>query len=840
MELHPRLPIDALQPELETALSRHRNFVLEAPTGSGKSTRLPLWLVEREEFAGGRLVLVLQPRRVAARLLARFGARQLGEAVGERVGYQVRFERCRGERTQVLYVTEGILARWLSSGADPDRVGAILFDEFHERHLEGDWGLALARGWQEAGWKGRIGILSATLQLAGLTDYLGDAAELRSAGRSYPVDIRHWGSLGEKRVEDSVLRAVRRALREGIPGNYLLFLSGRAEIERVVRGLRELPEARGWEILPLFGSLSPEEQDRATAEGNRPRMVVATNLAETSVTLPGIRTVVDSGWALQPEYDPRRGVNTLLREKISRASAEQRAGRAGRVAPGWCLRLWTEADHAARPAFTEPELARLDLTDMRLQASLPRRGIRVRWLEEPPTGSWDRAGRVLESLGVLEDGQVNAVGQELARLPLHPRFGRILLAARAEGCLATMLRAVALLESGELLLPLRDRKRREERESWWADAEGFSDLLKQVLVWRRVAAEGREANRFAREWGVRVNTLRQAERIYGQLVGLLGEAEDSAADGAAAFGRSLLSGYGDHVGWQKTGTRQCWLVGGRRGEVEPDSVVREAGLFVAVDLQERATRGTVKVLAGGLTHVREEWVEAVFPGEAQLEERDELDLSARAVVRRRRRAFRGLVLREELAGEPEAGAAARLLAEAVQREGWVLKKWDQRAETLLRRINVLARNYPEWGMGEIGEEERLWLLEQICEGATRYKEIKDRAVEPVLLSWLPAGMEPVLERTVPERLELPGSRHGIKLRYEEDGTVVLAARIQQLYDIPGSALTLCEGRQRLRLELLAPNGRPVHITEDLDGFWTGQYPQIRKELFGRYPKHEWR
>lgn len=840
MEMDPSLPIDAIVPEVEAALAAGRNFVLEAPTGSGKSTRLPLRLLER---GGNGLWVVLQPRRVAARLLGRYGARQLGETAGERVGYQVRFERCRGRRTQLLYVTEGILARWLSSGESLDTVAGILFDEFHERHLEGDWGLALARGWQEAGWAGRIGILSATLRTAGLGEFLGGAAELRSAGRSYPVGIDYWGGLGETRVEARMVKAVRRALREGAAGNYLLFLSGRAEIERVVRELRGLREARGWDILPLYGSLPAEAQELALAEGSCPRMVVATNLAETSVTLPGIRTVIDSGMALQAEYDARRGVNTLLREKISRASAEQRAGRAGRVAAGVCYRLWTEADHAARLAYTEPELVRLDLTETRLQASLAGAGSLARWYEEPPEAGWERAGRVLGELGAVRDGEATALGQQLARLPVHPRMGRLLLAARERGCLERMMRAVALLETGTLLLPLEERGRREARELWWAAAEGVSDLLKEVLVWERVLAEGREAVRFAREWGVRVNVLRQAERIYGQLRGVMEPGGDEAGDGEAglaAFGKSLLSGYGDHVGWLRRGTRVCELVGGRRGEVDPQSVVREGGLFVAVDLQERAARGTVKVLAGGLTAIEEAWLEEVFPGEAELEEVDELDEAARGVVRRRRRAFRGLVLREEEAGMPAPAEAAHLLARGVRELGWVLKRWDARAERCVRRINVLARSYPEWGIGEIGEAERAMLVEQICEGATRYKEIKDREVMPVLLSWLPSGMEAMLERCVPERLLVAGHPRGFALRYEADGTVVLAAKIQQLYDVPGEALAICEGRVRLRVELLAPNGRAVHITDDLDGFWAGQYKQVRKDLFGRYPKHEWR
>ncbi|NBD37759.1 MAG: hypothetical protein GVY10_04235 [Verrucomicrobia bacterium] len=335
------LPILELFPQLEAAWRRSPVVLVKAPTGSGKSTRLPLHLLQWEGFPRDQLLVVLQPRRVAARLLARYLAGLLGERPGETVGYQVRFERQRSKRTRLLFVTEGLLLRWLAGGTGLSGVGGILFDEFHERHLEGDVGLGLALRAQEAGWGGRIGILSATLETTGLRRLLPEAEVLESAGRSFSVATELVGGLGEERPAERVVKAVRKALREGLAGDYLVFLPGAGDIERAARGIRELREAKGWEVLPLYGALPPEAQDRALCPGTGPRILVATNLAETSVTLPGIRTVIDSGLARMPAYDQRRGVNTLLVEPISRASAEQRAGRAGRVAPGTCLRLWT-------------------------------------------------------------------------------------------------------------------------------------------------------------------------------------------------------------------------------------------------------------------------------------------------------------------------------------------------------------------------------------------------------------------------------------------------------------------------------------------------------------------
>ena len=833
------LPVVALFPQLETAWRRAPVVLVKAPTGSGKSTRLPLHLLQWEGFPRDQLLLVLQPRRVAARLLARYLAGLLGERPGGTVGYQVRFERQRSERTRLLFVTEGLLLRWLAGATTLSGVGGILFDEFHERHLEGDVGLGLALRAQEAGWGGRIGILSATLETAGLRRLLPQAEVLESAGRSFPVATEFRGGLGEERPAERAVKAVRKALREGREGDYLVFLPGAGDIERAVRGIRELREGKGWEVLPLYGALAPEAQDRALRPGTGPRILVATNLAETSVTLPGIRTVIDSGLARMPAYDQRRGVNTLLVEPISRASAEQRAGRAGRVAPGTCLRLWTEADHLRRPEQTPPEIDRLDLAEMRLVLAAAGCGEDLPLPQPPPEEAWERAGRVLQELGAVDGKGITERGEAMACLPLHPRYARLLLAAEQEGCLDEMAAALAVLEAG----PLRERRVDKAVERQWAEwtaaAEGFSDLLRDVLLWQKAAAADEGVGIFCRKWGLRAGAVHQASRVYRQLRGLLGKQVRPAADLPRAFARSLLTGFADHLGLRKRGTRSCLFCHGRRGEVEPDTVVDGEGLFLALDLEERAVRGEIKVRAAGLTRVEEDWLEQLFPGEAAVEETEILDTERRAVVRRRRRSFRGLLLREEESGEPDPARAAALLAEGLHRHGWPLKKWDAAAETWLRRADLLARLFPEWQLSPVREEDRLFLLEQICAEATRYKEVKDRPVLPVLRAWLPSGMEEVMDRLLPERFPLPGTR-GIKLRYEADGTVVLPARIQQLYDIPGKSLTVGDGRLPLRLEILAPNQRPVHITDDLDGFWEGAYPQIRKDLFGRYPKHEWR
>jgi ATP-dependent helicase HrpB len=833
------LPIDALRPDLEAAWAARRNFILRAPTGSGKSTRVPRFLLEWDRFPADRTVLVLQPRRMAARMLARRVAHELGEPLGGRVGYRVRFEAVASERTRLLFVTEGLLLRMLTAGDGLRGVGAILFDEFHERHLEGDVGLGLAVERQAEGWDGRIGVFSATLETEELKAYLPEAEVLESAGREYPVTVDYLGGKAGEPLWEAGARGFREAVRRGAEGDVLIFMPGKREILRILERIGQLPEARGWERLPLHGEMEARDQDEAAGEGTRPRVIVSTNIAETSLTIPGIRTVIDCGYARIPDYDPRRGVNTLLTEKISRASAEQRAGRAGRTAPGRCFRLWSRAEQEYRPERTRPEIERLDLAETRLQLAALGRQETFPWLAPPPVPAWKRAGQLLEDLGATTGGTLTRIGREMARLPLHPRFSRILLAARERQCLPAVTAAIAFLQGREIILPIGDKRRERERESWWDEAEGVSDLLPPLHAWERIRSTGGDAS-FCREWGLHVQGMRQGERVYAQLMRILGEKNPTGSGGTEAFCRSILAGYVDQLAKRKDrGSRRCELVHGRRGELRRGSLVGDAALFVAADVEEREFRGETTVFLGSATVVEEEWLKADYPEAYRTENGHRMDPVRRRVERVRQTRFHDLVLEEETAGDPDPAVAAAMLAESIQREGWVLKKWDHACETWIRRVRVMAENCPELELKPIADEDRQFLIEQICEGATAYKEVKDREVMPVLETWLPESLAPLLDDWVPLRFALPGGPR-VKLRYEADGTVVLPARIQQLYDVPGDSLTICQGRKPLRLEILAPNGRPVQITDDLDGFWEGQYPQIRKDLFGRYPKHEWR
>ncbi|MCC5807914.1 MAG: ATP-dependent RNA helicase [Opitutales bacterium] len=848
------LPVDALEPEIRAALATHRRFVLSAPTGSGKSTRVPRMLAAMPGLVDGT-VIILQPRRIAARMLAKRVAREADCDLGDAVGYHVRFDNRSGKNTRVLFVTEGLLLRRLAEDRDLNGVGALLFDEFHERHLDGDVSLALARQLQAERRPDLVlGVMSATLDVETLAERLAPCATFHTEGRVYPVDIRYSRAV-EVKAETPAWERAARAFRKLGPevddGHILVFMPGAYEIRRTLDALRETPESRRFALHALHGELPPDAQDAALEAPERQKVIVSTNIAETSLTIDGVRAVVDSGLARIPAFDPGRGINTLLIEKISRASADQRAGRAGRTGPGVCLRLWTEAEHAHRPAALEPEITRLDLSETALllaNALSPEALDTLPWVEPPPPDAWQRARQLLADLGALDPGTagITDLGRLMARFPLHPRWSRLLLAAHERGVLPAAALLAAVCQDRSLILPLNDRRREEERAETLLRAGGTrSDLFPELNAWQALRGRGFDHD-FARHWGLHAQRARVAGHVADQLLNIAersGLRSASTADPADVEDRlrvCLLLAFADHLAMRlDRSSLRCALVHGRRGEIARQSLVRDAPLLVATELQERGHGHGVSLLLSGNTEVEEAWLSDFFPGEFRETAETRIDPQTRRAVATRQTVFRGLVLREESAGKPDPEAAARLFAAGVERGEFTLKSWDAAVERWIGRVNFLAAVCPDYGFAHIGPEERRFLVEQICHGVAGYKELKDKDVWPFLRDWLPAGLNSEIDRLAPERMELPGKGRA-RLRYEDDGTAVLSARIQQLYDVPHKTLAVAEGRVLPKIELLAPNQRPVQITADLDAFWETSYAAVRKDLRGRYPKHEWR
>lgn len=845
------MPIEEIRGEFCAAMRRCNRVIVTAPTGSGKSTRIPGWIVD-EGLAGGGKVVVVQPRRLAARMLASRVARERGVELGGEVGYRVRLESRAGADTKIEYETEGVLLRRMMAEPGLPGVGAVVLDEFHERHVYGDVTLSEALRLQERGREDlRVVAMSATLDTGLLERAMGGrCATVRGEGRRWPVEVEYWGrgAAGDKsRPWEAAAAAYAAARRRGeAEGGTLIFMPGAYEISRTIEELRRSGAASGAEVFALHGEMPAEEQDAAAAGGEdgKRRIVVATNVAETSLTIRGIRLVIDSGLARVARFDPWRGINTLSVENISRASADQRAGRAGRTGPGKAIRLWSEAEQEGRAAFELPEIRRVDPSEILL--TLAAGGLEdargYPWVEAPEAKALERAERLLRDLRATgEGGRITELGRRMAAMPAHPRHARMLLAAgeAGGGAVRTAALVAALAQGRPLLLRHVDRATEDWRRSALGDA-GESDVLTGVRAFEyaRGAKFGMDACRRA---GIHAGAARGAEALWRRFLdtaarlGLPTGGPDADDETVA---KCLLAAFSDQVGRRvDRGTRRCELVHGRRGELARESVTGKSELLVASEINEIGrSDGESHVLLTQATGIREEWLRELYPEDFGERVACEWDGTGKRATARAESTFRGLALGSK-AVAPPAEEAAKLLAEAVLRGECPLKGWDRAVEQWMARANLTAEAHPEWGLPKYDEEAKRLVVEQICHGHAGYKEVKDAPVLEAVKSLLSAGQRQLVEKSAPERVALENGRSA-KVQYAE-GEPYIAARIQELFGVERLP-RLAGGRVELTARILAPSQRPVQITKDLAGFWREHYPRIKQELRRKYPKHEWR
>lgn len=838
-----RLPIYELEAQLVEALTRGNRAVIDAPTGSGKSTQIPQMLLEHA-LCGGQIV-VLQPRRLATRMLAARVAAERDVRLGGEVGYQIRFDDVSSAATRIKFITEGILLRQMTGNPTLKGIGAVIFDEFHERHLYADISLARALQIQrESRPDLKVLVMSATLGGQMLKEYLAPCMWLTSAGRTFPVNVRHNAkTLGEREtIWDAAVAAFEDVMRWGDPGgDVLVFMPGAYEIGRTLQAFNGAASARGFLTLPLHGELPARDQDAAVARSERRKIVVSTNVAETSLTIDGVRLVIDSGLARMARYDAQRGINTLLVEKISRASADQRAGRAGRTAPGICVRLWTEREHRDRAAQELPEIRRLDLAEVVL--TLKAHGVPdVRgfaWLEPPEPRALERAEELLGDLGAIDAfGEIRHLGRSMLAFPLHPRYARMLLAAQALGCVPEAALIAALTQGRDLLVRRTDARVDQARDD--AFGEASSDFIVIMSAWRYAEAQG-FALEACKKLGIHAQTARQVRQLFEQFLRIArdeGLSIESPPASEEAIGQCVLAGFADHVARVDPGTRRCRLVHGRQGLLARESVVRKSPLIVAAEVREVEQRGQeLNVLLSLATAIQPEWLEALFPGAIREAVTVSYNSTEKRVLAEAQRLFRDLPLESKRVPPPE-DAAARLLADEVVAGRLVLKEWDHAVEQWILRVNTLSAACPDLQLAPIDAEARRHLIEQICHGVTSAKDAKQQAVWPVIRAWLDPSQGRLIDHYAPERIEMPNGRKA-RLTYEASGPPALAARIQDLYGVTETP-RIAMGRVAVRVQILAPSQRPVQITQDLASFWREHYPRIKQELQRKYPKHEWR
>ncbi|NCA83025.1 MAG: ATP-dependent helicase HrpB [Opitutae bacterium] len=844
----PMLPIHAIQGDLAAALKRSRRIILTAPTGSGKSTQVPQMLLDMGALGDGKAV-ILQPRRLATRLLAARVAEERGVKLGGEVGYQIRFESVCGPATRIHFETEGILLRQMLSQPDLPGVAAILFDEFHERHVYGDVTLAQALRLQQTTRPDLLLIvMSATLDTRLLQPYLEPCALVHSEGRAFPVEIEHLAKpLHPDRDTpwDAAAEAYGRATREGKnPGDALIFMPGAYEIQRTIDALRQAEAAKGALLLPLHGELPPRDQDAAVARYDQRKVVVATNVAETSLTIDGVRLVIDAGLARVARFDPWRGINTLLIENISRASADQRAGRAGRTAPGHALRLWTENEHAGRAMHDLPEIKRVDPSEILL--TLKALGVRdvaaYPWLEPPEPKALERALTLLRDLGALDaTGAPTPLGLRMLSFPVHPRYARMLLAAGERGAVRPVALIAAIAQGRPLLVRNAGKPAAELRRDTLGDSGG-SDLLLLMRAWNYARQARFELDR-CRRLGIHAAAARQVGPLWDHFLRIAESQKlpiESSPPEDEEIAKCVLAGFSDQVARRlDRGTLRCDLVHQRRGELARESVAGEAPLLVANEIHEIGRGdGEVNVLLTQATAIREEWLREMFPEDFQDRVAVDWDAAAKRAVARREVVFRDLALGSRPLDPPPAEESARLLAKAVLSGECVLKEWDRAVDQWIARVNLLAKACPDWQLPAYDDSARELLIQQICLGAVSYKDIKDRPVLHAVKSLLAPAQLALVEKHAPERLTLSNGR-SVKVQYAETTDPFVSARIQELFGVEALP-ALAAGRVPLVIHILAPSQRPVQITQDLPGFWRDHYPRIKQELRRKYPRHEWR
>ncbi len=830
----PTLPIDAALPEILDAIRLHRRLVLVAPPGAGKTTRLPPALVASGILAPEHpKVVVLQPRRVAARSVAARIADENHWTLGEEVGYQVRFEKKVGPKTRLRVITEGILNRQVVADPFLEGVGAVVLDEFHERSLHTDLALALLEEVRDSVRGDLIVIvMSATMDAEPVAAFLGDAPIIRVEGRTFPVEIAHKGSDGSA-LPERMARAIAEALDTSTDrGDILAFLPGAEEIRRTARLLGPVASHQELLILPLHGSLPGEEQDRALRPSRQRKVVLATNIAETSLTIEGVTTVIDGGLARYAWFDASRGVDRLELGRISRASATQRAGRAGRTGPGRCVRLWSEREERGMAEADVAEVHRVDLSGTLLALhSWGADPSGFGWFEQPEPDRIDAAGRVLEMLGAVEAGRITAAGRRLLDIPAPPRVARLLWAANEAGVLREGAALAALLAEKDILTRVDPRSLPESH----AD----SDML--VRLDRLAEAESARFDPRLRERGIDPGPARRVARArddYLRVARRWPPASPASGDAEEILMKLLLLAFPDRVCRRRTSDPRAGLmVGGRGVQLEANSVVRRGELFLALDPRDDGRGASREARVRVASLVQDEWLEELFPSSIVRERSARFDEARQRVVGIHVVRYRDLVIEEDHNVALDLDLASRVLAEALIPRGLEFVRAQESAASWLARFDLLARAMPEHEWPSVDAAACAELIEAAAHGERTVEEVRQAPWPELLRGRLTHVQARLLDQEAPEALVVPsGSR--IRLLYEAGKPPVLAVRLQELFGWSETP-RLAGGRVPVVLHLLGPNYRPVQVTDDLRSFWSQAYFQVRKDLRNRYPKHAW-
>ena len=839
------LPIWKIHADILRTLRGGNRLVLVAPTGSGKTTQVPQMLLDAG-IAGEKMIVVLQPRRVAARTVATRVAWEREGKLGAEVGYQIRFDDHTSVGTRICFVTEGILLRWLQDDRSLSKIGAVVFDEFHERNLLSDVALALVKHLQQTQRPDlAMVVMSATLDAEPVAAYLDQCPILVSEGQSYPVEVGYLTMPDQRPITVQAAEAVERILHDEDPGDILVFMPGRGEINGALDALRGLRTRERVACIPLHGELEPQEQDRAFAPNSLRKVIVATNVAETSITIDGIRHVVDSGIARVARYDAERGIGTLLLEPISRASADQRKGRAGRTAPGTCHRLWTVIGHKDREERNTPEIQRSDLAEVVLL--LHSLGIREAatfdWLDKPDPQAVVRAERLLTMLGALLNADLTPIGRQMLRLPMHPRYSRMLIEASQRGCVPDAALCAALVSGRDLLARLDrdDAQTKAAREMFEESAD--SDFITLMRAYDFAKANGFSFDR-CRSYGINAQVARQVEQTCQQILHAAHQqrlydrdaAPSSPAKNDEALLRCLMAGFVDQLAKRRTpGKPECDLTDQRQGQLVRESVVTAAAYFVAANLRETPSRQTLLSLA---TAAQPAWIAEMFPQHLSTTIEHLFDAQNKRVAAMRLVRYRDLVIEQKAQQRDlDPVASGRCLAEAHRAGAFELPLMDHRLKQFIARVNLVHATLPELEFAPFDEAAITTSLARAFTGLSLVKEAQAAPLLPAFHQHLDKGQVSWLDELVPLTHPWP-SGGPIKLSYVND-TPEAQVKLQDCFALTEHP-TLCEGRLPVQLQLCTPDGKRLATTSDWPGFVTREWPKHRQAVAKKFSGVLWR
>ena len=885
------LPIWRLHADLIRTLTEGNQLVLVAATGSGKTTQVPQMILDAGLVPEGRQIVVLQPRRVAARSVATRVAWERQVRLGAEVGYQVRFEDRIGDATRIAFITEGILLRWIQDDPRLSQIGVLIFDEFHERNLLSDVALALAKRLQATERPDlRLVVMSATLEAEPVARYLAasvsvpasvtgqggsdlppggiapaSAPILVSEGRTFPVEMQ-WLDYGDSRpVHELAADKVERIVEAGWEGDILVFMPGKGEIQAALGALAAARLGERVSLIPLHGELGPDDQDRAFQPSPLRKIVVSTNVAETSVTIDGIRHVVDGGLARMARYDAERGIQTLMVEEISRASADQRAGRAGRTAPGTCWRLWTESGHLNRPARNTPEIQRADLAEvvLLLHSLGVRQAATFDWLDAPDKAAVLRAERLLHILGALEEGRgaessgsdLTPVGRQMLRLPMHPRFARLLVEASRRGCVPAACLCAALVSGRDLLMRVNreDPSSADARELFEGSTQSDFHTLLRAHQYARNAHFSLEA---CRRHGIHAQTARQVEDTFQQLVRIAEREKMMTRDSGAASAeagdegllKSLCAGFVDQVCVRKdSGSLDCLLTEGRTGSLMRESVVQQAELMVVGSIREVSGRsGGVLTLLGLATAVKSEWLRELFPQHFHTSVDHVFDRLHKRVSPVRRICFLDLVVATEHQRESDPEQSGRCLAEAFARGGFDLPQLDHELKQFIARVNLIARALPHLEFPAFDGAALVAALDRAFRGLTLVKQAQSAPLKeafrahlaPEQIAWLDELLPVYLPWIEGRRLKLTYVEPDPEAEADEISGPEAQVKLTECFQLKTHP-TVGEDAIPIRLALQAPDGKRLEVVSNFPRWREISYPKLRAQIRTKYPGFVW-